>query len=144
MRYVKCRETAHVPTKGSQQSGGWDLYAAESLALIPNASTKIPTGLKMELPPGTVGLAQSRSSVYLRGILVQGVVDSDYRGEVFITCWNLTNTPIEVKVGERVAQLIIVKTAPVLGEPFARYGWYEAESLSESVRGEQGFGSSGR
>ena len=100
----------------------------------------IPTGLAMELPEGTVGLVYARSGLASKKGLAPankvGVIDSDYRGEVMVALHNHSAQAAVVEPGERIAQLVV---APVLRAAFA-----EADALSDTVRGEGGFGSTGR
>ena len=100
----------------------------------------IPTGLAMELPEGTVGLVYARSGLASKKGLAPankvGVIDSDYRGEVMVALHNHSAQAAVVEPGERIAQLVI---APVLRAAFA-----ETDALSDTVRGEGGFGSTGR
>ena len=119
-----------------------DLYACLETAveIAAGGTAMIPTGLAMELPEGTVGLVYARSGLASKKGLAPankvGVIDSDYRGEVMVALHNHSAQAAVVEPGERIAQLVV---APVLRAAFA-----EADALSDTVRGEGGFGSTGR
>ena len=142
MRIKKLRENAFVPTYGSPESAGADLYAClESDVIIePGKTVFIPTGLAMEVPKGYAGLIYARSSLgSKRGLAPAnkvGVVDSDYRGEVMVALHNHGALPQTVTGGERIAQLLIT---PVLAPAFV-----EIDELSDTARGAGGFGSTGK
>jgi dUTP pyrophosphatase len=121
---------------------GYDLFALTGAVLAPRATVKVRTGIAVEARhPGTgepLGLlVRDRSSMAARGIATTaGVIDAGYRGEILILMTNLTDAAIELKAGEKIAQMIPV---PVLT------GTVETvESLEDSARAERGFGSSGR
>jgi dUTP pyrophosphatase len=121
---------------------GYDLFALEGVALAPRVTVKARTGISVEARhPGTGAplglLVRDRSSMAARGIATTaGVIDAGYRGEILILMTNLTDTAVELKAGEKIAQMIPV---PVLT------GVVETvESLEDSARAEKGFGSSGR
>jgi dUTP pyrophosphatase len=121
---------------------GYDLFALEGAVLAPRATVKVRTGIAVEARhPGTgtpLGLlVRDRSSMAARGIATTaGVIDAGYRGEILVLMTNLGESAIELKTGEKIAQMIPV---PVLT------GSVETvESLEESARAEKGFGSSGQ
>lgn len=138
----KLRENAMLPRYGSAEAAGADLYACLETAveIAAGGTAMIPTGLAMELPEGTVGLVYARSGLASKKGLAPankvGVIDSDYRGEVMVALHNHSAQAAVVEPGERIAQLVI---APVLRAAFA-----ETDALSDTVRGEGGFGSTGR
>ena len=137
----KLNEKAVIPTYGSEFAAGADLYACidGEITIAPHTTVLIPTGLAIELPAGYAGLIYARSGLATKKGLAPankvGVVDCDYRGEVKVALLNHTDIPQTVSAGERVAQLVI---APYLTAQFT-----EADELSETVRGEGGFGSTG-
>lgn len=137
----KLNEKAIIPTYGTPYSAGCDLYACNDAPIeIPAHETvKIPTGLAIELPEGTVGLIYARSGLATKRHLAPankvGVIDADYRGELIVALHNHSNETQIIAVNERVAQLVI---APIYQADFN-----EVEELSETVRGEGGFGSTG-
>jgi dUTP pyrophosphatase len=120
---------------------GYDLFALESVALVPRATVKVRTGIAVEARHPATGiplglLIRDRSSMAAKGIATTaGVIDAGYRGEILILMTNLGEAALELKAGEKIAQMIPV---PVLT------GAVETvDSLEESVRAEKGFGSSG-
>ena len=137
----KLREGAKLPTFGSQQAAGADLYACleESVTIQPGQTAFIPTGLAMALPEGYVGLICARSGMACKMGLAPankvGVIDSDYRGEFIVALHNHGREPRTVTHGDRIAQLVVV---PVLHPVYE-----EAMELSETIRGAGGFGSTG-
>ena len=140
---VKClRENAILPTYGSSEAAGADLYACldEPINIAPGASAFIPTGLAMELPKGCAGLIYARSGLACKRGLAPankvGVVDSDYRGEFMVVLHNHGSEMQTVSHGERIAQLVIT---PVLTPSYV-----QTEALSDTVRAEGGFGSTGK
>lgn len=142
LKIKKISENAVTPTRGSKDAAGFDLYCSESsiVEILPGSTVKIHTGIQMEIPDGYVGLLFARSGIAikkgLRPANAVGVIDSDYRGEIIVALHNDSNTAQYVNPGDRVAQLVIVKYfAPSLKEVI--------EDLSETERGEGGFGSSG-
>ena len=131
---------AKLPAYGSEFAAGADLYAAEGM-IVPAGETRfIHTGIAIELPAGTVGLIYARSGLACKQGLAPankvGVIDCDYRGEVMVALHNHGKVPRTVAAGDRVAQLVVT--------PYYTCAFTEAEELSETVRGEGGFGSTGR
>ena len=122
-------------------SAGMDLRAnlTESISLQPLERTIIKTGLFIELPIGYEAQVRPRSGLaFKNGITVlnsPGTIDADYRGEIGVILVNLSNQAFEIQNGERIAQLIIAK--------HDRAEWVEVQELSETARGEGGFGSTG-
>ena len=121
---------------------GYDLFALEGVALGPRATVKVRTGIAVEARNPQTGaplglLVRDRSSMASRGIATTGgVIDAGYRGEILVLMTNLGEAAVELKAGEKIAQMIPV---PVLtGEVRV------VESLEDSARAEKGFGSSGR
>ena len=138
----KLKEKAILPTYGSAQAAGADLYACldADLTIAPGETVFVPTGLAMELPAGYVGLIYARSGLACKRDLAPankvGVIDSDYRGEFIVALHNHGKNPQTISHGERVAQLVIT---PVLNVSFM-----EAEELSDTQRAAGGFGSTGK
>lgn len=137
----KLNEKATIPTYGTPYSAGCDLYACidEPLTIAPHTTVKVPTGLAIELPEGTVGLIYARSGLATKRHLAPankvGVIDADYRGELIVALHNHSNEEQTVAINERVAQLVI---APVYQAEFD-----VVDELSDTVRGAGGFGSTG-
>ena len=142
IKVKKLRPGAHLPTYGTEFSAGADLYACleEDVTIGPGETRKIPTGLAMELPVGTAGLIYTRSSLGTKRGLAPankvGVVDSDYRGEFLIFLHNHGSEAQTVVNGDRVAQLVVT--------PVFTPGFVEAQELTDTLRGEGGFGSTGK
>ena len=142
VRVKKLRPGAKLPTFGSAEAAGADLYACleEEITVKPGETVFVPTGLAMELPRGYAGLIYARSGLACKRGLAPankvGVVDSDYRGEFIVALHNHGAEPQTVAHGERIAQLIVT---PVLTPVYE-----EAEELSDSQRGSGGFGSTGK
>ena len=136
------RPGAKLPTYGTEYSAGADLYACleEDIVIAPGETKKIPTGIAMELPVGTAGLIYARSSMGTKKGLAPankvGVVDSDYRGEFLVFLHNHGAEPQTITHGDRIAQLLVT--------PVFTPGFLEAEELSDTCRGDGGFGSTGR
>lgn len=142
IRIKKLHPNAVIPTYGSLEAAGADIYACLDAAVaIPAGKTVfIPTGLAMEVPRGCAGLIYARSSMgSKRGLAPAnkvGVIDSDYRGQVMVALHNHSQEDQVVNPGERVAQLVIT--------PVFTPGFREVDDLSETDRGSGGFGSTGR
>ena len=142
VRVKKLNERAVLPTYGSTGSAGGDLYCAEESDVTIGAGETafVGTGLAVEIPQGYVGLVYARSGLACKKGLAPankvGVIDSDYRGEIKVALLNHGKEPQTITKGERIAQLVV---APYI---FAEYE--EADDLSDTVRGEGGFGSTGR
>ena len=138
----KLRSNAVLPTYGSQDAAGADLYACldEAVTIAPHETVFIPTGIALEVPKGCAGLIYARSSMGAKRGLAPankvGVIDSDYRGEIMVALHNHSQEDQVVNPGERVAQLIIT--------PVFTPGFREVDDLSETDRGSGGFGSTGR
>lgn len=140
MRIKRLSENAKVPTKGSQHAAGYDLYSTETVSIRPHETALIGTGWAMEFPIGYFGAIYARSGLAtkegLRPANCVGVIDSDYRGEVKVALHNDTNTLKTVTAGDRIAQLIIM-------DYFFVSDFEEVNVLSDTSRGEGGFGSTG-
>lgn len=137
----KLRPGAVLPTYGSEFAAGADLYACleEAVTIAPHETKLISTGLAMELPLGWAGLVYARSGLASKRHLAPankvGVIDPDYRGEVMVALHNHGTKPQTIDPGERIAQLVLT--------PYLTARFLEAEELSDTVRGEGGFGSTG-
>lgn len=138
----KLHENAILPTYGSAEAAGADLYACldTPVTIEPSATVFIPTGLAMEVPKGCAGLIYARSSMGTKRGLAPankvGVIDSDYRGQIMVALHNHGKNPQTIAHGERIAQMLIT---PVLTPVYE-----EAEELTDTSRGQGGFGSTGR
>ena len=140
MRIKRLSENAKVPTKGSQHAAGYDLYSTETVSIRPHETALIGTGWAMEFPIGYFGAIYARSGLAtkegLRPANCVGVIDSDYRGEVKVALHNDTNTLKTITAGDRIAQLIVM-------DYFFISDFEEVNVLSDTSRGEGGFGSTG-
>ena len=138
----KVNENAVIPTRGSDFAAGYDLYACidEDIVVKAGETVKIPTGIAVEIPEGYAGLVYARSGLAPKKGLAPankvGVVDADYRGEILVFLHNHSNNDAVIEVKERIAQLVVT--------PFLSVEFNEVSELSETVRGEGGFGSTGR
>ncbi|MBR5048950.1 MAG: dUTP diphosphatase [Erysipelotrichaceae bacterium] len=136
----KLSECAIIPTRGSSQSAGVDLYSSESAEVPSGQTTMIRTGLSIEIPDGCFGAVFARSGLASRAGLrpanCVGVIDSDYRGEVIVALHNDSDVTRQVEKGERIAQLVIL--------PYLSVEFNEVEELSETERQAGGFGSTGK
>jgi dUTP pyrophosphatase len=138
----KLDERAVLPTYGSEFAAGADLYALTDgeVVFAPGETKFIRTGLAMEIPVGYAGLIYARSGLACKRGLAPankvGVVDSDYRGEVMVALHNHSAVEQKIACGERIAQLVVA--------PFLKADFTEAVALDETVRGEGGFGSTGK
>ena len=133
---------AKLPTYGSAQAAGADLYAClpQPLTIAPGETAFVSTGIALEVPQGCAGLIYARSGLACKRGLAPankvGVVDSDYRGEIMVALHNHGAIPQTVENGERIAQFVIT---PVLTPAYE-----VAQELSDTVRDQGGFGSTGK
>lgn len=140
---MKVREVAKVPERGSKFAAGYDLSACipdmERVIIHPGETVKIPTGLAFAYPEGYFGAVCARSGLATKCGLAPankiGILDEDYRGEVFIALHNHSSETQVVNNGDRIAQLILL--------PYLNVDFVESDKLDETERGEGGFGSSG-
>ncbi len=143
IRIKKLHEKAQLPTYGTAAAAGADLYAllggAEEV-ILPGETKMVHTGIALELPTGLAGFVYARSGLSAgRGLAPAnkvGVIDPDYRGEVLVALHNHSNVAQTIANGERVAQLLIA--------PYVTAAFETADSLSDTERGEGGYGSTGR
>ena len=141
VRFQKLDERAVCPRYGSADAAGADLYAVldAPLTLAPDETVLVHTGLAVEIPAGFVGLVCARSGLATKKGLAPankvGVIDADYRGEIMVALHNHGVIPQIVEHGERVAQLLLM--------PYLTATFVETDTLSDTVRGEGGFGSTG-
>ncbi len=142
IRVKKLHPNAILPTYGSAEAAGADLYACldEGVTIEAGETVFIPTGLSLEVPKGCAGLVYARSSLGAKRGLAPankvGVIDSDYRGEIRVVLHNHGKVAQRVEPGDRIAQFIIT---PVLTPAYV-----ETDCLSDTDRGQGGFGSTGK
>lgn len=132
---------AKLPSYGSEYAAGADLYACigADITVPPHTTAVVPTGIAVEIPQGYAGLIYARSGLATKRGLAPankvGVVDCDYRGEVKVALHNHSDSPQTVSAGERIAQMVIT--------PYLTVQFIESDTLSDTVRGAGGFGSTG-
>jgi len=142
IRVKKMSPKAILPTYGSAEAAGADLYACldEAVTIAPGETAWIPTGIALEVPKGCAGLVYARSSLGVKRGLAPankvGVIDSDYRGEIRVVLLNHGKQAQIIEHGERVAQFLIT---PVLTPAYE-----EVAELTDTDRGVGGFGSTGK
>jgi dUTP pyrophosphatase len=131
-------EGGHPPEYSSAAAAGADLRASEAVEIPAGGRAAVPTGLKVQIPEGHVGLVWPRSGLAVRhGIdTLAGVIDSDYRGEVRVVLANHGPEPFAIAPGDRIAQLLIQRVERAAFRP--------ASTLADTARGGGGFGSTGR
>jgi dUTP pyrophosphatase len=141
VRIKRLRPDAQIPSyaHGPDEDAGLDLRAIESTLLPPGVPRLVPTGLSIEVPPSYEAQIRPRSGLALKHAITlpnaPATIDPGYRGEIKIILLNLGPQDYTIEKGDRIAQLIIARYEAV--------EWVEGE-LSETARGEGGFGSSGR
>jgi len=140
IKVKKLSELAEIPAYQSEEAAGFDLHSIEDVVIKPRERKLISTGLAFEIPKGYEIQIRPRSGLaYKHGITVlntPGTIDSDYRGEIKVLLINHSNEDFEIKVKERIAQAVIKEVIQAEFE--------EVEVLSETKRGEKGFGSTGK
>ena len=136
------KEFAKIPTKGSSEAAGRDLYACidgNTVMIQPHKTAMIPTGIATAIPKGWVGLVFARSGLATKlGLRLAngvGVIDSDYRGEWFVAIHNDSDCTQIIEDGDKIAQVVFVKYKDVVFCP--------VKDLDETERGDGGFGSTG-
>lgn len=141
IKFKKLTKTAHIPTRGSEEAAGYDLYAdtSERTYIAPHTTVIIDTGLSIAIPQGYFGGIYARSGISskrgLRPANCTGVIDADYRGPIKVALHNDTDEVRIIESQERIAQLIITA--------FASINFTEVDNLEETDRGTCGFGSTG-
>lgn len=141
IKYTKLKENAIEPTRGSAAAAGYDLYAAikDSIAIPAHSTVKIGTGLAFALPEGTFAAIFARSGLAtkqgLRPANCVGICDSDYRGEYIVALHNDTDNEQTINPGDRIAQMVLMSYLPMI--------FQQTDSLDETERGQNGFGSTG-
>ena len=140
IKFVKLREGAQVPFRGSEYSAGYDLYACtgkESVVIYPHTTVKIGTGLAIQPPHGYFGAIFARSGLAtnlgLRPANCVGVLDEDYTGEYIVSLYNDSDEIRFVSDGDRIAQLVFL--------PYINVEFNEVDNLEKTERGSGGFGS---
>lgn len=136
MKVKKLSPIAKLPQRAHPTDSGADLFALERTVLPARAITKVHTGIAVELPENTSGIIWGKSSVESKGIkAMAGLVDAPYRGELIVCMYNLNEQDFVFEAGQKVAQLVVL---PTLYPAFE-----EVSELTDTSRGEGGFGSTG-
>lgn len=141
MKIKKLNENAVIPTYGTEYSAGADLYACteEDITINSGETKLIKTGIAMEIPVGYAGFIYARSGLASKKGLAPankvGVIDADYRGEIMVALHNHSNLNQTISAKERIAQIVIA--------PFLKVDFEETDELNDTVRGDNGFGSTG-
>jgi len=136
-------DTIELPDYATEGSAGLDLRACleDNITISPGETVLIPTGLAIHIDdPSLAAVLLPRSGLgHKHGIVLGnlvGLIDSDYQGQVFVSCWNRSQTPFEIVIGERIAQMVFI--------PVAQVGFEQVDEFSSSERGTGGFGHTGR
>ena len=139
MRIKLLNPNAKLPTRGSAEAAGYDLYSVDTISIGPGETKLVHTGFAIEIPQNFWAGIYARSGLAtkkgLRPANCVGVIDSDYRGEIMVALHNHGDEAQTVEIGERVAQIIIA--------PYVTADFVEGD-LDDTVRGDGGFGSTGR
>jgi dUTP pyrophosphatase len=141
IRIRKLHPNALVPryAHGPLEDAGMDLHAVSAVSIAPGQTVLVPTGIAIELPPGYEAQIRPRSGLALKYSITlpnsPATIDPGYRGEIRVILLNLGRETFTIEPGERIAQMVIAR--------YEAIEWEEGE-LSETIRGEGGFGSSGR
>lgn len=140
---MEIKYRGNPPIQATEGAAGMDLiadFSKQIIVLEPGERALIPTGTYLEIPSGYVGMIAPRSGLAIKeGVTVlnaPGIIDSDYRGEVSVILVNLSKSAVTIKHGQRIAQLVLTSVPEV--------NLKEVEELSETARGGQGFGSTGK
>lgn len=137
VKIKKLNSDAKIPIYATPEAAGFDIYSLQDITLQPGETTKVPTGVVFEVPQGFYLRVEDRSGMALKGIhKVGGIVDSDYRGELFIVLHNSKKEPYKIEKHDRIAQCVIT--------PVHQAQFDLTESLSETQRGSGGFHSTGK
>ena len=134
---VMLDEGVKMPTKAHEMDAGYDIYAPEPFGVAPKNSWTIDTGVHMMIPEGYVGMIKSKSGLNVKnGLRCEGVVDAGYTGGIIVKLYNDSNVPHIFEEGDKVTQIVIL--------PIPETELVQVDSLEETERGSNGFGSSGR
>lgn len=133
---VKLDNGAYIPERAHPMDAGLDLKTPYDFDLYPGEHKDINTGVHVEIPDGYVGMITSKSGLMLKGVTSRGTIDSSYRGPVHAILFNASRQIVSFEVGDKITQLVVL--------PCAVCDVKEVDKLSETDRGEAGFGSTGR
>jgi dUTP pyrophosphatase len=138
----KFNHDAKLPTRATEYAAGWDLYACllgvSRVPILPGSRLVVTTGLCFEIPEGFEGQIRPRSGLASKEGLVAafGTIDSDYRGVIGVNLFNHSYQTVNIEHGQRIAQIVF--------QPVLKVYLEEVNELSETIRGSNGFGSSGK
>ena len=137
LKVKRLHADAKLPTRAHHDDAGLDIYCYETITIPPYQTVKVPTGIAYEVPDGYCVFAWDKGSLGSKGLkTLGGVLDSGYRGEMFVPIHNLNNSPYLFEKGDKIAQIVIQK--------IELWEVEELNELSETVRGKGGFGSTGK
>ena len=137
LKVTRFHKDAKLPQYGHKGDAGLDVFSVIDVVLEPMQALPVPTGVKIAIPEGHVGLIWDKSGISLNGIhCLAGVIDSGYRGEVKKVMINLSRKPFVIAKGMKIAQMLV--------QPVIKMEVVESDELAETVRGEGGFGSTGK
>jgi dUTP pyrophosphatase len=137
MEVLRLHEHAILPSRGTSKSAGYDLSSVDELVIQPGERKLVGTGISIGMPYGVYGRVAPRSGLAVKhGIQVgAGVIDPDYTGEIKVLLFNHGSEAFQVKVGDRIAQLVL--------ERFESVEVLQVDSITDTERGSNGFGSTG-
>lgn len=137
LKVQRLHKEAKLPTRAHHDDAGLDIYCYETITIPAYQTVKIPTGIAYEVPDGYCVFAWDKGSLGAKGLkTLGGVLDSGYRGEMFVPMHNLNDSPYVFEKGDKIAQIVIQKVELWEVE--------ESDQLSETIRGKGGFGSTGK
>jgi dUTP pyrophosphatase len=136
LKVKRIHPEAKLPVRGHPGDAGLDLFSCRDLEIPPGDLRPVPTGIQVSIPKGFAGLVWDKSGISLKGVhRLAGVIDACYRGEIQVVLVNLGTAPFPIKAGMKIAQLLI--------QPVSEIKVVESETLDDTSRGENGFGSTG-
>jgi len=137
LKVKRIHKDARLPIYGHKGDAGLDIFSVNNCILEPGRAFPVPTGIKIALPKDYVGLIWDKSGISLNGVhRLAGVVDCGYRGEIKVVMINLGDTPFVIDKGMKIAQLLV--------QPVQKVEIVEVDGLDNTIRGENGFGSTGK
>ena len=136
LKVKRIHPEAKLPIQGHPGDAGLDLFSCRDLEIPSGDLRAVPTGIQVSIPKGFAGLVWDKSGISLKGVhRLAGVIDAGYRGEIQVVLVNLGTAPFPLKSGMKIAQLLI--------QPVSEIKVVESETLDDTSRGENGFGSTG-
>ena len=136
LKVKRIHPDAKLPVYGHPGDAGLDLFSVADRELAPGEVFAVPTGVRVAVPPGHVGLVWDKSGISLQSVhRLAGVIDAGYRGEVQVVMINLGGTPFAIRKGMKIAQMLVQLVTSVTV--------VESDALDDTSRGQGGFGSTG-